>query len=47
MHVELPTDHLVLVGAALLVLGVVSAGVAERIRVPGLLLFLVLGMVLG
>ncbi len=47
MHVELPTDHLVLVGAALLVLGVVSAGVAERLRVPGLLLFLVLGMVLG
>lgn len=47
MHVELPTDQLVLVGAALLVLGVVSAGVAERLRVPGLLLFLVLGMVLG
>jgi cell volume regulation protein A len=47
MHVELPTDHLVLVGAALLVLGVVSAGIAERLRVPGLLLFLVLGMVLG
>lgn len=47
MHVELPTDHLVLVGAALLILGVVGAGIAERIRVPGLLLFLLLGMVLG
>lgn len=47
MHVELPTDHLVLVGAALLVLGVVGAGIAERIRVPGLLLFLGLGMLLG
>ena len=47
MHVELPTDQLVLVGAALLVLGVIGAGIAERLRVPGLLLFLVLGMILG
>jgi potassium/hydrogen antiporter len=47
MDVQLPTDQLVLVGAALLILGVIGAGIAERLRVPGLLLFLVLGMVLG
>ena len=48
VHIDLPTDQLVLVGAALLVLGVVGSGLAERIRVPGLILSLfVVGMVLG
>jgi len=47
MHLELPTDHLVLAGALLLVLGVVGAGIAERLRVPGLILFLVAGMAIG
>jgi cell volume regulation protein A len=47
MHLDLPVDHLVLVGAALLVLGVVGAGLAQRLRFPGLILFLLLGMALG
>lgn len=47
MHIALPTDHLLLVGAALLVLGVIGAGIADRIRVPGLILFLVAGMAIG
>jgi len=47
VHVDLPTDQLVLAGSALLVLGVVGAGIADRLRVPGLLLFLTLGMTLG
>ncbi len=47
MDVDLPTDHLVLAGSALLVLGVVGSGIAERLRVPALLLFLGLGMLLG
>jgi cell volume regulation protein A len=37
----------VLVGAALLVAGVIGAGIAERLRIPGMLLFLVAGMVIG
>ena len=36
-----------LVGAALLVAGVIGAGIAERLRIPGLLLFLLVGMVIG
>ncbi len=47
MSAELPGDVLILVGAALLAAGVLSAGFAARLRVPGLLLFLGLGMVVG
>jgi cell volume regulation protein A len=47
MYHEISSDHLVLAGAALLLAGVVGAGIAERIRVPGLILFLVAGMAIG
>ncbi len=47
MSAELPGDVLILAGAALLAAGVLSAGFAARLRVPGLLLFLGLGMVVG
>ncbi len=47
MYIELPSDELLLVGAALLVAGVLGAGLADRLRVPSLLLFLVAGMVIG
>ncbi len=47
MHLELPSDELLLVGAALLVIGVLGAGLAERIRVPSLLVFLAAGMAIG
>ena len=43
----LAADPLLLAGAALLVGGVICAGFAERLGVPGLLLFLGLGMVIG
>lgn len=47
MHIELPGDQLLLVCGALLAIGVLSVGVAERVRAPSLLVFLGLGMVLG
>lgn len=43
----LPVDPFVLLGGALLAAGVLVAGFAARARVPGLLLFLALGMLLG
>jgi cell volume regulation protein A len=45
--VSLPSDLALAVGAALLVAGVLCAGFADRLRAPGLVLFLALGMVLG
>lgn len=47
MTTELLTDPGVLTGAALLVAGVLAAGFADKLRVPGLLLFLGLGMLIG
>lgn len=47
MDAGLPADPLLFAGAALLVAGVIAAGFAERLRAPGLLLFLGLGMVIG
>ncbi len=47
MTVSLPSDLALAVGAALLVAGVLCAGFADRLRAPGLVLFLALGMVLG
>lgn len=47
MELELEIDHLLLAGAALLVVGVIGAGIAERLRFPGLILFLVVGMAVG
>ncbi|HVX19338.1 MAG TPA: potassium/proton antiporter [Acidimicrobiales bacterium] len=47
MHPHLSVDHLVLAGAGLLAAGVVMSRLADRIRVPGLLLFLGLGMAVG
>ncbi|HET7506719.1 MAG TPA: potassium/proton antiporter [Solirubrobacterales bacterium] len=39
--------HLILIAGALLAAGIIGALVADRMRVPGLLLFLALGMVAG
>ncbi|MGH3665705.1 MAG: potassium/proton antiporter [Egibacteraceae bacterium] len=47
MDAQLPGDVLILAGAALLAAGVLSAGFAARLRVPGLLLFLGVGMLVG
>lgn len=47
MHHEIASDHLLLAGAALLIAGVIGAGIAEKIRVPGLILFLLAGMAIG
>lgn len=47
MTTDLITDPGVLAAAALLVAGVLAAGFAARLRVPGLLLFLGLGMLIG
>lgn len=47
MSVELPADGVILGVAALLALGVVGAGLSNRLRVPGLLLFLGLGMLIA
>ncbi len=47
MQLSLPTDQLLFAGALLLLAGVVGAGLAERLRVPGLLLFLGAGMAIG
>ncbi|MGW5917463.1 potassium/proton antiporter [Nocardia fluminea] len=47
MSIQLPADWWILVVAALLVGGVLAAGFANRLRLPGLLLFLVFGMIIG
>lgn len=47
MGLSLDADPLVLVGAVLLVVGVIAAGLAGRLGVPGMLLFLGLGMAIG
>ncbi|WP_007023487.1 potassium/proton antiporter [Saccharomonospora iraqiensis] len=47
MSLQLPADWWILLVATLLVGGVLAAGFANRLRLPGLLLFLVLGMVIG
>lgn len=47
MDAGLAVDGLILLGAALLVMGAVLSGAAERFRTPGLLLFLALGMAIG
>jgi potassium/hydrogen antiporter len=47
MTVDLPADWAILVVATLLVIGVLAGGLAHRLQVPGLLLFLALGMVIG
>jgi cell volume regulation protein A len=44
MHSSFPVDAGILLGAALVIVGVVVSGVAERFRLPGLVLFLVIGM---
>ena len=44
MHSSFPVDAGILLGAALVIVGVVVGGVADRYRFPGLVLFLVLGM---
>jgi cell volume regulation protein A len=47
MHSSLPVDAAILFGAALVIVGVVVGGVADRYRFPGLVFFLVLGMVVA
>jgi potassium/hydrogen antiporter len=47
MNIQLPADWWILLVASLLVGGVLAAAFASRLRLPGLLLFLVLGMVIG
>jgi cell volume regulation protein A len=44
MELHLAVDDLVLTAAAVVVVGVLTAGLAGRLRVPSLLVFLVLGM---
>jgi cell volume regulation protein A len=47
MSIHLAVDELILIGSAIVVIGVLTAGLAERFRVPSLLVFLVLGMVVA
>lgn len=47
MTLDLPADWPILVVAALLAGGVLAGGLAHRLQVPGLLLFLGLGMLIG
>jgi potassium/hydrogen antiporter len=47
VHTGFPVDAAVLVGGVLLAVGVVVSGLAARYRVPGLLMFLALGMVIA
>jgi potassium/hydrogen antiporter len=47
MHSSFPIDVGVLFGATLVIVGVVVSGVADRFRLPGLVLFLLLGMVVA
>src|ERR687886_1353519 len=43
----MPDGHLILIGGALLAAGLVASLAAGRLRVPGLVLFLALGMAVG
>jgi potassium/hydrogen antiporter len=47
VSLHLAVDELVLLGAGVIVLGVLIAGLAGRLRVPSLLVFLAVGMVIG
>ena len=47
MSAELPADSMILITALLLTVGVLGAGLSNRLRVPGMLLFLGIGMVIG
>ncbi|MDP1821350.1 MAG: potassium/proton antiporter [Acidimicrobiales bacterium] len=47
MELHLAVDDIVLLAAAVIVVGVLMAGLAGRVRVPSLLVFLVLGMVVA
>ncbi len=47
MHPHLPADAILLAGAGLLLAGLVGTRLAERLQVPGLLVFLGIGMVIG
>ena len=47
MNSSFPVDAGILFGAALVVVGVVVGGVADRYRLPGLVFFLALGMVVA
>jgi len=47
MHSSFPVDAPILLVSALVIVGVVVSGVADRFRFPGLVLFLVLGMVVA
>ncbi|MCW4352599.1 potassium/proton antiporter [Hoyosella sp. YIM 151337] len=47
MSIQLPADRWVLAAALLLIAAILAAGLAQRIRMPGLLLFLGLGMVIS
>ncbi len=47
MHLDLEADRILLAGALLLVGGLIASRLASRLRVPGMLLFLLAGMVIG
>lgn len=47
MRVELPADGWILTAGLLLVAAILASGFANRIRLPGLLLFLALGMLIA
>jgi potassium/hydrogen antiporter len=47
MHSGFTVDHGLLLGSALLIVGLTVSGFAQRYRLPGLVLFLVLGMVVA
>ncbi|MGH8930739.1 MAG: cation:proton antiporter [Egibacteraceae bacterium] len=47
MGVELPADTVILIAAAILASGVLGSAFAQRLRVPALLLFLGVGMLIA
>jgi len=47
MHSSFSIDAGILFGAALVIVGIIVSGVAERFRLPGLVLFLLLGMLVA
>jgi potassium/hydrogen antiporter len=47
MHSSFSIDAGILFGAALVIVGIVVSGVAERFRLPGLVLFILLGMLVA
>lgn len=47
MHVHLAADHILLVSALLLIGGLFAIRLANRLRVPGMILFLLAGMAIG